>query len=128
MNNVEKLLESIKEQAEKFLLENGEFAPYATHIRENGKLTYIGTYSETCDSKEMYDILLAGAYDDLQDEDVRVYAIAMDGRYQGKDVLVIEFILSPEDVYQQIYPYTIEDKIVIFGEPLLKTLNPKNYD
>lgn len=116
MNNIEKLLEAIKEQAEKFLLENGEFAPYATNIRANGKLDYISAYSESTDSKEMYDILLAGAYDDLQDDDVRVYAIAQDGRYQGKDVLVIEFILSPEDKFQQIYPYKIEDKKVIFGE------------
>lgn len=118
MNNVDRLLEAIKEQAEKFLLENGEFAPYATLIRANGNLTYISAYSESTDSKEMYDILLAGAYEDLQDEDVRVYAIAMDGKYQGKDVLVIEFILSPEKIYQQTYPYTIENKKVIFGELL----------
>ncbi|UKB82745.1 hypothetical protein LF887_17235 [Chryseobacterium sp. MEBOG06] len=116
MNNIEKLLEAIKEQAEKFLLENGEFAPYATHIKADGKLTYISAYSESTDSKEIYDILLAGAYEDLQDEEVRVYAIAMDGRYQGKDVLVIEFILSPEKIYQQTYPYTIENKKVIFGQ------------
>lgn len=116
MTNVEILLEAIKEQAEKFLLENGEFAPYATYVRADGKLTYISAYSETCDSKEMYDILLAGAYDDLKDEDVRVYAIGMDGKYQGKDVLIIEFILSPEHIFQQIYPYTIEDKKVLFGE------------
>lgn len=120
MTNVEILLDAIKEQAEKFLIENGEFAPYATYVRANGKLTYIGTYSETCDSKEMYDILLAGAYDDLKDDDVRVYAIAMDGKYQGKDVLVIEFILSPEQIYQQIYPYVVEDEKVIFGENLFK--------
>ncbi|WP_106914525.1 hypothetical protein [Chryseobacterium aurantiacum] len=118
MNNVEKLLEAIKEQAEKFLLENGEFAPYATHIRANGKLTYIGAYSESTDSQELYDILLAGAYDDLKDEDVRIYGIAMDGKYHGKDVLVVEFILSPENKYQQIYPYTIENKKVKFGEQL----------
>lgn len=122
MTNVDILLDAIKEQAEKFLIENGEFAPYATYVRANGKLTYIGAYSENCDSKEMYDILLAGAYDDLKDDDVRVYAIAMDGKYQGKDVLVIEYILSPEQVYQQIYPYLIEDKKVIFGENLFKKL------
>jgi hypothetical protein len=118
MNNIERLVEAIKEQAEKFLLENGEFAPYATHIRADGKLTYISAYSESVDSKELYDILLTGAYDDLKDEDIRVYAIAMDGKHQGKDVLVIELILSPEDKYQQIYPYTIEDKEVIFGEQI----------
>lgn len=120
MSTAEKLLEAIKEQAEKFLLENGEFAPYATYVKADGSLTYISAYSESTDSKEMYDILLAGAYDDLQDEDVRVYAIAMDGKYQGKDVLVIEYILSPENIYQQIYPYRLEGKKVIFGENLFK--------
>lgn len=120
MTNVQILLEAIKEQAEKFLLENGAFAPYATYVRANGKLTYISAYSESTDSKEMYDVLLAGAFEGLKDEDVRVYAIAMDGKYQGKDVLVIEFILSPEDVYQQVYPYAIKDKKVIFGENLFK--------
>ncbi|RQO37676.1 hypothetical protein DBR39_12345 [Chryseobacterium sp. KBW03] len=120
MTNIEKLIEAIKEQAEKFLLESGEFAPYATYIRASGKLTYISAYSESTDSREMYDLLLAGAYDDLKDEDVRVYAIAMDAKYQEKDVLVIEFILSPEKVYQQLYPYQINDKKVIFGENLFK--------
>lgn len=116
MNNIEKLLEAIKQQAEKFLLENGEFAPYGAYVRTNGKLANISAYSESTDSKEMYDILLAGAYDDLQDEDVRVYAIAQDGRYQGMDVLVIDFILSPEDKFQQIYPYTVEGTQVKFGD------------
>ncbi|MEG0926325.1 hypothetical protein [Chryseobacterium sp.] len=120
MTNIEILLKAVKEQAEKFLLENGVFAPYATYVRANGKLTYVGVYSESTDSKELYDTLLSGAFDELKDEDVRVYAIAMDGKYQGKDVLVIEFILSPEDIYQQVYPYTIENKKVIFGENLFK--------
>jgi hypothetical protein len=120
MTNIEILLEAVKEQAEKFLLENGVFAPYGTYVRANGKLTYVGAYSESTDSKELYDILLTGAFDELKDEDVRVYALAMDGKYQGKDVLVIEFILSSDDIYQQIYPYIIEDKKVIFGENLFK--------
>lgn len=120
MTNVQILLGAIKEQAEKFLVESGEFAPYATYVRANGKLTYISAYSESTDSKEMYEILLADAYETLKDEDVRVYAIAMDGKYQGKDVLVIEFILSPEDIYQQVYPYRIEGKEVIFGENLFQ--------
>lgn len=42
MGNVKILLDAIK-QAEKFLLENGEFAPYATYVRANGKITYIQT-------------------------------------------------------------------------------------
>ncbi|EJL74388.1 hypothetical protein [Chryseobacterium populi] len=120
MNTVEKLLEAIKEQAELFLIENGVFAPFATYIRANGDLTYISAYSESSDSEEMYNLLLLGAYDDLKDNDVRVYAIGLDGKYQGKDVLVIEFILSDkdEDKYQQIYPYKITDKGVIFDEQL----------
>ncbi len=118
MNTAEKLLEAIKEQAALFLIENREFAPYGTYIRANGDLTYVGAYSETTDSEEMYDLLLNGFYDDLKDEDVRICAIALDGRYQGKDVLVIEFILSPKDKFQQIYPYIIEDNKVIFGEQI----------
>lgn len=120
MTNIDILLNAIKEQAEKFLLENGEFAPYATYIRANGKLTYISAYSESTDSKEMYDILLNSAFEDLKDEDIRAYAIGMDGRYKGQDVLIVEFILSPEDIYRQLYPYSIVDKQVIFGENLFK--------
>lgn len=116
MTNVQILLRAIKEQAEKFLSESGEFAPYATYVRANGDLAYISAYSESTDSKEMYDILLAGAYDDLKDEDVRVYAIAQDGKYQGKDVLVVDLILSPESRFQQIYPYSIDGKKVKFEE------------
>ncbi|ASE62036.1 hypothetical protein CEQ15_11310 [Chryseobacterium indologenes] len=116
MNNIEKLLTAIKDQATKFLIENGEFAPYATNIRADGKLNYISAYSESANSQEMYDILLEGAYDDLKDEDIRVYAIAQNGKYQGKDVLVIDLILSAEDKFQQTYPYTIDGKQVKFGE------------
>lgn len=118
MNNVEKLLEAIKEQAELFLIENGEFAPFGTYIRSNGDLTYIGAYSETTDSMEMYDILLRGFYDDLKDEDVRVCAIGLDGKYQEMDVLVVEFILSPEDKYRHLYPYVLGKDKVVFGEKI----------
>ena len=118
MNTAEKLLEAIKEQAELFLIENGEFAPYGTYIRANGDLTYIGAYSETADSKEMYDLLLNGFYDDLKDEDIRICAIGLDGRYEGKDVLIVEFILSPEDRYKFMYPYILENKTVTFGEKI----------
>ncbi|MFC3356025.1 hypothetical protein [Sphingobacterium zeae] len=118
MTNVQILLNAIKEQAEKFLLESREFAPYGTFVRADGSLTYISAYSESTDSKEMYDILLKAAYEYLEDDDVRVYAIAMDGKYQGTDVLVIELILSPEDVYQQAYPYIIEEETITFGENL----------
>ncbi|CAA7392471.1 hypothetical protein [Chryseobacterium fistulae] len=116
MNTAEKLLEAIKEQAELFLIESGEFAPYGTYIRANGDLTYVGAYSETTDSEEMYDLLLTGFYDDLKDEDVRICAIGLDGRYEGKDVLIVEFILSPEDRYKFVYPYILESKTVTFGE------------
>lgn len=116
MNTAEKLLEAIKEQAELFLIENGEFAPYGTYIRANGDLTYVGAYSETTDSEEMYDLLLNGFYDDLKDEDVRICAIGLDGRYEGKDILIVEFILSPEDRYKFVYPYILENKTVTFGE------------
>lgn len=121
MTNVQILLNAIKEQAEKFLLDSGEFAPYATYVKADGSLTYISAYSESTDSKEMYDVLLTGAYEYLKDENVRVYAIAMDRNYEGKDVLAIEFILSPEDIYQQVYPYKIRGGKVIFGENIFKS-------
>lgn len=116
MNTAEKLLDAIKEQAELFLIENGEFAPYGTYIRANGDLTYIGAYSETTDSEEMYDILLNAFYNNLKDEDVRICAIGLDGKYEGKDVLIVEFILSQEDRYKFVYPYILENKTVTFGE------------
>lgn len=118
MNTAEKLLEAIKEQAELFLIENKEFAPFATYIRENGELTYIGTYSETADSKEMYETLLNGAYEELKDEDVRLYAIGLDGKFNGMDVLVIEIILSPDDRYIAKYPYVLGENDVIFGDKI----------
>lgn len=118
MSNIEKLIVAIKEQAELFLIESGEFAPFATYVRTSGKLTYIGAYSETTDSKEMYEMLLNGAFEDLKDEDITVYAIGLDGKYQGKDVLVIEFILSPDDRYKAMYPYNIEGDKVTFDEKI----------
>ncbi len=116
MNNIEKIIKSIKGQAELFLVDNGEFAPFATYIRENGELTFISGYSETTNSKEIYEILLNVAYNDLNDLDIRAYAIGLDGRINEKDVLVIEIILSSENKYQVIYPYIVENRKVIFGE------------
>lgn len=46
------------EQAELLLKENGEFAPFGTYIRANGESPYIGAYSETTDSNEIYDLLI----------------------------------------------------------------------
>lgn len=118
MNNIEKLLEAIMEQANLFLIESGEFAPFATYIRADGKLTYIGAYSETTNSEEMYNMLLDGAFTDLKDMDIRAYAIGLDGTFKGKDVLVVEFILSPVDRYVFKYPYRINGKEVIFEDKI----------
>lgn len=70
MNNIEKLLNSLMEQAELFSKENGEFAPFGTYIRANTDLIYIGAYSETADSKEMYNLLIKGVRKDLKDENI----------------------------------------------------------
>ncbi|MGL6129876.1 MAG: hypothetical protein ACRC05_22435 [Chryseobacterium artocarpi] len=58
------------EQAELFLKENSELAPFGTYIRANGNLTYIDAYSETTDSNEMYDLLIKGVREDLKDENI----------------------------------------------------------
>lgn len=116
MNNMENLIGSIQQRAEFFLKENGEFAPFGLYIRSNGEIMDILGYAESASSEEIYNILLKGVEQDLQDEDIRASAIAMDGRVEGKDVLVIEIFLSEEDKYQAIYPYVIEDKKVTFGK------------
>jgi len=118
MNYTEKLINAIKGQSELFLVDSGEFAPFATHVRANGELTFISAYSETTNSEEMYEILLKSAYDDLKDIDIREYAIGLDGKIKDKDVLVVEIILSVEDKYQAIYPYTIENGKVTFGDKI----------
>jgi hypothetical protein len=118
MNNIEKLINAIKGQSELFLVDSGEFAPFATYIRARGELTFISAYSETTNSKEMYEILLKSAYDDLNDLDIRAFAIGLDGRFKGEDVLVVEIILSVEDRYQAIYPYTIVSGKVAFGDKM----------
>lgn len=116
MNNVELLLKAIKDQAELFLKLNGEFAPFASFIQANAKITNVGAYSESTSSAEMYNILLEDAYEKLEDEDIRLYGIALNGVDNGQDVLVIEFLLSPEKIYEQIYPYSIVDGEVMFGD------------
>lgn len=116
MNNIENLIGLIQQRAELFLKENGEFAPFGAHVRSNGDIADIASYAENASSEEMYNILLKGVEHDLQDEDVRASAIALDGRIDGKDVLVIEIFLSTEDKYQAIYPYSIEDDKVTFDK------------
>ncbi|REC62936.1 hypothetical protein DRF65_08965 [Chryseobacterium pennae] len=123
MNNIEKLLNSLMEQAELFLKENGEFAPFGTYIRANGDLTYIGAYSETTDSNEMYDLLIQGVREDLKDEDIRATAIAWNGTVDGKDVIVTEVFLSLDGNYQSIHPYIIENGSVIFGDEIKPHIN-----
>lgn len=114
MNNMESLIGLLQQRAEFFLRENGEFAPFGAYVRSNGEITDIASYSESTSSEEMYNILLKGVAQDLQDEDIRASAIALDGKYKGKNVLVIEIFLSEEDKYQAIYPYNINDGKVTF--------------
>ncbi|RST27716.1 hypothetical protein [Chryseobacterium lacus] len=118
MNNMENLNGFIQQKAELFLKENGEFAPFGAYINSNGDITNILGYSETASSQEIYEILLKGVEQDLQDEDIRASAIGMDGRIDGMDVLVIEIFLSKEEKYQAIYPYIIENDKVKFKEKL----------
>lgn len=116
MNNMENLIGAIQQRAELFLKENGEFAPFGVYIRSGGEITDILGYAESTSSEEIYNILLKGVEQDLQDEDIRASAIAMDGRVDGKDVLLIEIFLSESDKYQAIYPYTIENNRITFGK------------
>lgn len=81
------------EQAELLLKENGEFAPFGTYIRANRELPYIGAYSETTDSNEIYDLLIQWVREDLKDEDIRATAITWNGTVNGKDVVVTEVFL-----------------------------------
>ncbi|WP_251040560.1 hypothetical protein [Chryseobacterium sp. ISL-6] len=73
MNTAEKLLEAINEQAELFLIENGEFAPYRTYKSKRRFNLYWSLFR-----RKMYDLLLTGFYDDLKDEDIRICAIGLD--------------------------------------------------
>jgi len=118
MNNMENLVGFIQERAEYFLKENGEFAPFGAYIRSNGEITDVIGYSENISSEEIYNILLKGIEQDLQDEDVRASAIGLDGNIDDSDVLVIEIFLSKDEKYQVIYPYTINNNKVTFGKKL----------
>jgi len=116
MNNMENLIGFMQQKAELFLNKNAEFAPFGAYIDRAGEITSIAGYSEKGSSLEIYETLLRGVEQDLQDENIRASAIGMDGRIDGMDVLVIEIFLSKEEKYQAIYPYIIEGYQVKFKE------------
>ncbi len=74
----------IQQGAQLFLRENGGFAPFGAYVRSDGDITDIASYSESASSEEMYNILLKGVTQDLQDEEIRASAVALDGIVDGK--------------------------------------------
>ena len=115
---MEKLITFMQEMAKAFLRENKEFAPFGAFIKSNGNITSMAAYTESISSEEIYNMLLKEVEDNLQNEDIRAWSIALDGKINDEDVLVIEVFLSKEDKYQAVYPYIIQDEIVVLGSKI----------
>jgi hypothetical protein len=114
MNKMKKLIDAILQRAKIFIIKNGSFAPFGLYITKDEKIIDIIVDSKRADSKEIYEILLKGVEQDLQDENIIASAIVLNGFFKDKDVVVIDVYLSKEDRYQAIYPYSIKKSKVIF--------------
>ncbi|MFD0766128.1 hypothetical protein ACFQZI_14790 [Mucilaginibacter lutimaris] len=121
MENVTKLVDVIKQQAELFIVEGGSFYPFGTCIDKLGEIKPIGAYLEGNDPSpsELISMLEAHFVKGLNNGLFNICAIAIDVSIKEKDksydALEIRlFNLEKDDVDKLYYKYKVKGKKVQF--------------
>jgi len=118
MNDVDRLVTAIKQQTELFLLDAGEFYPFASAISKEGDIIPIGAYFEDDNptsqiviellEKNLNELILIGNH--------TVSAIAINVAIKNMDeefdAVEIRFFELDKPVYQKSFKYTINEDSV----------------
>ena len=118
--NINKIINSLKQQAELFLLDAGEFYPFGTYINMKNEIVPVGAYSENDRplSSELIDLLEKGFKDDIQKGDCKLGALAIDVSVKEDnkvyDALEIRFFEPKTEIYKKYFKYEIKGNSVEF--------------
>jgi hypothetical protein len=115
------LIDAIKKQAELFLLDAGEFFPFATAIGQRNEVIPIGAYIEDENdrpqSQQLIDLLEKGIKKEIAEGRYLIAALAYDAFiYEGEqkfDVIIISFYESDSFV-EKYFKYHIHKDYVEF--------------
>jgi hypothetical protein len=120
-NNIEKLINGIKQQAEIFLLDAGEFFPFGSSIDINDNFIPIGAYlndeNDRPESLPLIAILEKGIREEIENGSYVIAAIAVDGLIkegeQPFDVIQIR-VFEADRTYIILFKYIVEGENVKF--------------
>ncbi len=119
-NEIKRIVNIIKEQAETFLLMANEFYPFGAYINKKNSIIPLGAYLENDQppSLEVMTLLEKAIVDHIQKGDCILGAIAIDVyvSFNDKkhDAIEIRFFEAGKDTYKRHYKYEITDKQVQF--------------
>ena len=118
--NIDKIINSLKQQAGLFLLDAGEFYPFGTYINKKGAIIPVGAYFENDKTPSLQVIdLIEGAFNDhLQKGDCNIAAIAVyvtvKENNKTYDAVEMRFFEVDEEVYKKYFKYEVKAHSVEF--------------
>lgn len=120
--NIDKVINTLKLQAELFLLDAREFFPFGTYINEKDEIVPVGAYLENDrpPSLEVIELLEKAFNIDIKKGECKIAGIAIDitikennGRYDG---IEMRFFEQDKEVYKRYLKYRIKENSVDFSE------------
>jgi len=120
--NIDKIINALKQQAELFLLNADEFYPFGTYINKKGAVIPVGAYFENdkTPSLEIIDLIEKAFNDHLQKGDCKIAAIAIDVTVKENnetyDAVEMRFFEVDKEVYKKYFKYEVKENTVQFFE------------
>jgi hypothetical protein len=120
-NNTERLINGIKQQAEIFLLDAGEFFPFGSGIDVNDNfipiVAYLNDENDRPESFPLIALLEKGIRKEMENGTYVIAAIAVDGLIkegeQSFDVIQIQ-VFEADRTYIILFKYFVEEESVEF--------------
>jgi len=118
---MDKVIHILKQQAEVFLLDAGEFYPFGTYINMQNKIIPVGTYSENDrpSSLDVIDLIEKAFKDNIQKGDCKVAAMAINVSIKENnkscDAIEMRFFEADKEVYKKYFKYEIKENSVEFS-------------
>ncbi|HEY4325720.1 MAG TPA: hypothetical protein VGN20_17120 [Mucilaginibacter sp.] len=120
--NIDRLIEILKEQAQVFLLDAKEFYPFGTCINKENEIVPVSAYWENDNppSQPLIDLLEKHFKQGIENGDYKIAGIAIDGLQRENnftyDIIEIRFFETDKEVYKKYFKYEIKEHSVEFFE------------
>jgi hypothetical protein len=118
--DIKKIVNTLKQQAELFLLDAEEFYPFGAYINIANKIIPVGAYSENDrpSSSEVIDLLEKAFKDHIQKGDCKLGALAIDVTIKENnkvyDAIEMRFFKTNKEVYKKYFKYEVKENSVAF--------------